>query len=307
MTFMTDDRFSGRPFSPGATPAQPTLSIPSPDSGRPVFTRGASGEPSLSIPPIETSPPRTIMTSAPKIPLFGAKLSIDYAIGASVWLTSMFSSGIGHAALVGVIIWTSFPSEDLQYGASRFRTTAISVSVVVTQVEEAAEDTGHEQQAAEALVAMAAPPPPPEPEKPKELDEPKPKDADALIEKKEEEKKKQLTPPPTAQAAQVSGQGAAQANRGRVSASYGEERAYGAIVRARIARRKPANVAHRGVTVVAFTIGATGDIVRCRVSTSSGDRDADDASMNAVHESAPFPPPPPEMVPVTYAIPFNYF
>lgn len=239
-------------------------------------------------------------------PLFGGKLNVDHPIGAGSWLAAMLSSGASHAALVGVIIWTSFPAEELQYGASRMLSQAISVSVETTLVIEATEDSGREQQAAEALVAMAIPAPPPEPEKPRE-DEPRPELSDVSFEKKEEEKVRTPPAPPPVIAAQASGQGAAQASSGRVSASYGEERAYGAIVRASIARRKPANVTRRGTTVVAFTIGATGRVVSCRVAASSGDGEADEASMNAVHESAPFPPPPPGMAPVTFAIPFNYY
>jgi protein TonB len=246
------------------------------------------------------------MTS-PRIPLSGAKLSIDHAIGMGAWFIGVLSSSAVHAALVGAIIWTSFPAEDLQYGATKYRTEAISVSVVMTSVEEAAEDTAEEQQAAEALVAQATPPPPPEPEKPEEIEEPKPKDAEAIIEKKEEVKERRLAPPPSVPAAAVSGRGESPVNRGRVSASYGEERAYGAIVRAMIARRKPAHVTRQGTTVVRFTINGSGNLVGCRISSSSGDREADEASMNAVHESAPFPPPPAEMAPVTYAIPFYYY
>lgn len=308
MMFMMNDLPASRPEPRSQSSMQPSLSIPSPESGMPVRQAGAgSAEPSLSIPPPDGGGSPNGLVRPAKIPLFGGKLSIDRAIGAGAWLAGVLSSGVSHAALVGVIIWTSFPAEDLQYGAMKYRSNAISVSVVMTQVEEAAEDTSQDQQAAEALVAQLAPPPPPEPEKPEEVEEPKPKDSEAMVEKKEEEKKKFLAPPPTAQAAYVSGQGSAQANQGRVSASYGEERAYGAIVRARIARRKPAHVTHRGTTVVKFTIGGAGNIETCRVWSSSGDRGADEASVNAVQDSAPFPPPPPEMAPVTYAIPFNYF
>jgi TonB family protein len=240
-------------------------------------------------------------------PLVGAKLSIDHVIGMGSWLVGILSSTAGHAALVGVIIWTSFPAEELQYGAARLHSLAISVSVETTLVMEAAEDSGHQQQAAEALVAMATPLAPPEPEKPKEIEEPKPDEPDAVIEKKEEEKITKRAPPQSVAAAQVSGQGVAQANSGRVSASYGEERAYGAIIRARIARRKPVGVTRHGTTVIEFTIGAGGEISSCRTTLSSGDRDADSASMMAVHESAPFPPPPPGAAPITFAVPFNFY
>lgn len=312
MVFMMDNHSTGHSLSSspppeGPAPAQPSLSIPSPHSGKPPrLGNGQVEEPSLTIPPLDPPTARNGVVAHPKIPLFGAKMSTDCAIGAGTWMSGLFSSGTAHAGLVGLIIWTSFPAEDLQYGASKYRTNAISVSVVMTQIEEAAEDTNQEQQAAEALVAQMAPPPPPEPEK-KEEEEQKPKDAEAMIEKKEEEKKQFLAPPPTAQAAYVSGKGVAQTNQGRVSASYGEERAYGAIVRARIARRKPAHITRRGTTVVKFTINGVGDVTGCRVWSSSGDREADDASVDAVRESAPFPPPPPEMAPVTYAIPFHYF
>jgi TonB family protein len=241
-------------------------------------------------------------------PLFGAKLSVDHIAGAGSWLAGMLSSTAGHAALVGAIVWTSFPADELQFGAARLHSIAISVAVETTLVTEAVEDSGHAQQAAEALVAIATPLAPPEPENPKDIEEPKPDEPDAILEKKKEEEKiTKLAPPPSVAAAQVSGQGIAQANSGRVSASYGEERAYGSIIRARIARRKPAGVTRHGTTVIEFTIGASGNIVGCRITLSSGDSEADAASMMAVHESAPFPPPPPELAPVTFAVPFNFY
>ena len=79
---------------------------------------------------------------------------------------------------------------------------------------------------------------------------------------------------------------------GKVSASAGSVRNYAAVVRARVAGRRPAGSGKRGTVVVAFGISRAGGLSYVRLAGSSGDAALDRNVLSAVRSAAPFPTPP---------------
>ncbi len=69
-------------------------------------------------------------------------------------------------------------------------------------------------------------------------------------------------------------------------------RDYGAAVWARISRHKPRGLSLRGVVTVTFALSTEGSLESATVSHSSGVSALDQASLDAVRASAPFPQPP---------------
>lgn len=97
----------------------------------------------------------------------------------------------------------------------------------------------------------------------------------------------------------------AAASAGRVSASSGSSINYAAIVRARVASRKPPGGGQRGTVVVAFGVSRSGGLTFARVSRSSGNAGLDQRVLAAVRGAGPFPPPPPGAN-LRFAIPFHF-
>jgi TonB family protein len=79
---------------------------------------------------------------------------------------------------------------------------------------------------------------------------------------------------------------------GRVSASPGAAINYAAVVRARVASRKPRGPGRRGTVVVVFGVSASGGLAFASISRSSGDPGLDGRVLTAVRSAAPFPAPP---------------
>ena len=94
-------------------------------------------------------------------------------------------------------------------------------------------------------------------------------------------------------AAQSRAASGAARSSGRVSASPGAAINYAAVVRARVASRKPAGPGRRGTVVVIFGVSASGGLAFASISRSSGDPGLDGSVLTAVRGAAPFPAPPP--------------
>ncbi len=91
---------------------------------------------------------------------------------------------------------------------------------------------------------------------------------------------------------------------GRLSASTGSVINYAAVVRARVASRRPGGGGH-GTVLVFFAITNSGGLSFARVAKSSGDLSLDHRVLAAVQGAAPFPAPPPGAN-HTFAIPFYF-
>lgn len=105
-------------------------------------------------------------------------------------------------------------------------------------------------------------------------------------------------------AASRSMQGRSQ-HSGKVSASAGSVRNYAAIVRARVAGRRPPGSGKRGTVVVAFAISRAGGLSYVRLAGSSGDAVLDRTVLSAVRSAAPFPTPPPGAQ-LQFSMPFYF-
>lgn len=92
---------------------------------------------------------------------------------------------------------------------------------------------------------------------------------------------------------------------GRVSASTGSSINYAALVRARVASRKPAGGGRRGTVVVAFGVTRSGGMSFASIARSSGDPGLDRSVLAAVRGAGPFPAPPPGAG-LRFAIPFYF-
>jgi len=92
---------------------------------------------------------------------------------------------------------------------------------------------------------------------------------------------------------------------GKVSASTGSALNYAALVRARVAARKPAGGGRRGTVVVAFGLSRSGGMSFASISRSSGDPMLDRSVLAAVRSAGPFPIPPPGAG-LRFAIPFHF-
>lgn len=106
----------------------------------------------------------------------------------------------------------------------------------------------------------------------------------------------------------ATGSQGARASSGRVSASQGEIRNYGAIVRARIARNRPAAKGAKGNARIAIALSASGGLISARIVTSSGNAELDRSALAAVHRSSPFPAPPKGATrdQLSFTIPFQF-
>ncbi|WP_072394779.1 energy transducer TonB [Hyphomicrobium sp. CS1GBMeth3] len=95
------------------------------------------------------------------------------------------------------------------------------------------------------------------------------------------------------------------ASAARVSASKGSAVNYAAIVRARVAARKPAGGGMRGTVFVAFGVSRSGSVSYVRVARSSGNPGLDGKVVAAVRGAGPFPMPPPGAN-LRFAMPFSF-
>lgn len=95
------------------------------------------------------------------------------------------------------------------------------------------------------------------------------------------------------------------AAKGRVSASAGSSINYAALVRARVAGRKPAGGGRRGTVVVAFGVTRSGGLAFASIARSSGDPGLDRSVLSAVRGAGPFPAPPPGAG-LRFAMPFYF-
>ncbi|MGE0024755.1 MAG: TonB family protein [Hyphomicrobium sp.] len=159
---------------------------------------------------------------------------------------------------------------------------------------EAPEPAGPERSARETA-REAQPEPRPEEKKPVKtarLTEP-----DAEREKERQSKKKGA-----AHSRATTGK---QASTGHVSASAGSAINYAALVRARVAARKPAGNGRRGTVVVSFGVTRSGGLSFASIARSSGDSSLDRNVLAAVRGAGPFPTPPPGAQ-LRFAIPFYF-
>ena len=85
---------------------------------------------------------------------------------------------------------------------------------------------------------------------------------------------------------------ASKATPARASASTGAAINYAAIVRARVASRRPPGRGARGTVQVTFGVSPSGGLTFASVSRSSGDPSLDRSVLAAVRSAAPFPAPP---------------
>lgn len=149
------------------------------------------------------------------------------------------------------------------------------------------------------------PPPPPEkkPEPPRETEPPKPEPIKPEPKKPEpkkpvEQAEPKPSPRPPSEAAKKGTNSSrsletATNKNGKATATPGEANQYAARVRSRIAQNRPDGLSLRGTTIVAFIISETGKLSQVAVANSSGDPRLDQAALQAVRNSAPFPVPPP--------------
>lgn len=98
------------------------------------------------------------------------------------------------------------------------------------------------------------------------------------------------------------------ASSARVSASPGAARNYAAVVRARVASRKPAGPGRNGTVVVTFGVSRSGGLAFASISRSSGDLQLDHIVLSAVRSAAPFPTPPPgaSSGELRFSMPFDF-
>lgn len=97
-------------------------------------------------------------------------------------------------------------------------------------------------------------------------------------------------------------------SRARVSASPGAVINYAAVVRARVASRKPPGPGKRGTVVVTFGVSRSGGLAFASIARSSGDAGLDRTVLSAVRSAAPFPPPPQGASPgqLRFSMPFYF-
>lgn len=96
----------------------------------------------------------------------------------------------------------------------------------------------------------------------------------------------------------------AAAAKARVSGSTGSAVNYAAIVRARVAARKPGGGGRRGTVVISFGVTSSGGLGYASVARSSGDPGLDRSVLAAVR-GASFPAPPPGAG-TRFAVPFYF-
>lgn len=118
------------------------------------------------------------------------------------------------------------------------------------------------------------------------------------------QKKSQSAPSTKGGAKSKAAKGSA-ASSGRVSASTGSAINYAAVVRARVAARRPGGAGRRGTVVVSFGVSRSGGLTYASIGRSSGDASLDRSVLAAVRSAAPFPPPPPSAN-LRFSVPFHF-
>lgn len=94
----------------------------------------------------------------------------------------------------------------------------------------------------------------------------------------------------------------------RVSASPGAVINYAAVVRARVASRRPPGPGKRGTVIITFGVSRSGGLAFASISRSSGDVGLDRTVLSAVRSAAPFPAPPAGASPgqLRFSMPFYF-
>lgn len=92
---------------------------------------------------------------------------------------------------------------------------------------------------------------------------------------------------------------------GRASASKGDLIAYAALVRQRLAAKKPSGRGHRGTVVVSFDVSGTGIIDNVIVLQSKASSALENVAVASVRSAGPLPPPP-DGKPRTFSVPFQF-
>jgi protein TonB len=101
------------------------------------------------------------------------------------------------------------------------------------------------------------------------------------------------TETPTAPTSQQTTQGQGnQADQAAIVAARQAAASYGNQVYRRLERTRRENTRMRGVAIISFTIGTSGQLTTLTVQRSSGNADLDRIASNHVRRSAPFAPPP---------------
>ncbi len=157
------------------------------------------------------------------------------------------------------------------------------------------EDALHQKRVAEVDPQQADPPARELPRKPAVEEEPKPP-------------KKAAKRKTASASAGAIGSDGAQSSRGRISASQGTLRNYGASVRAKIARNKPSVNGVSGEVVITFAVSSSGQLISAAVLSSSGNASLDRGALSAVRRAAPFPVAPPGATPsqLRFTMPFHF-
>ncbi len=84
-------------------------------------------------------------------------------------------------------------------------------------------------------------------------------------------------------------------------------RSYAKAIWLHIEQREPRRLRSPGTAIVTFSLATDGGLLAAEITRSSGLEPVDRAAIEAVHDAAPFPPPPPgvSQAQLTFALPFN--
>jgi protein TonB len=135
---------------------------------------------------------------------------------------------------------------------------------------------------------------------PAELERMKPAETPAVEEPRAVERPKKAArkpppmPPVAARPASIERAGPTEGAKGasKPTATRGDMIAYAALVRNRLAERKPSGRGRRGTVAIAFAIDRKGKVGQATVQKSSGHAELDSAALTAVAAAGPLPPPP---------------
>jgi TonB family protein len=152
-----------------------------------------------------------------------------------------------------------------------------------------------------SVIEPVVPPPQPEQKSAEQPPKPEPKKSEPRkpeAKKSVEKAEPKSTPRPPSEAAKKGTNSSrtletAANKNGKATATPGEANQYAARVRSKIARNRPDGFNQRGTTIVAFVISNSGGLSQVSVASSSGNARLDQAALQAVRNSAPFPTPPP--------------
>ena len=267
-------------------------------------------------------------------------LAIDPAFATTVEpgraqsMGSVAAALLGHAALIGVLLWSpvadglgggvtldaiavtitdgaALESTDVSTSrAAAAADNAVATAAVAPREESAAAPDLPETQTAKSLAMLTAPEAAFQlPVTPPDI---APADEQKLAETQADARSK---PAPDAEAAPLADSGAAArgtaweavAAPAAAAAPPGAVQAYARSIMAAVARHKPRPQANRGTTRVRFTVGPDGNVTDATVLATSGDQLLDRAALDAV-KRAQFPAPPVALsrAETTFVLPFHF-